>query len=115
MNCWWESGYWMGWHWLSQVFWLLLLAAVGYLFYRAIAGRRLQPAAGPSLNKVQPTPSGERCPNCHASVRESYLCCPECHYKLKTNCPSCGKLVKTKWDICPYCEAEIKTETKSHN
>lgn len=37
----------------------------------------------------------------------AYVCCPECHYRLKMNCPSCGKLVKTNWDICPFCEENL--------
>jgi len=48
-----------------------------------------------------------KCPNCHIPVEATYIRCPECHHKLKTNCPSCGMVVKTDWDICPYCEKEL--------
>lgn len=47
------------------------------------------------------------CPNCDIPVEATYIRCPECHYKLKTNCPSCGMVVKTDWDVCPYCEKEL--------
>ncbi len=52
------------------------------------------------------------CPNCHHPVEETFIRCPVCHFKLKTNCPSCGKVVKTEWDICPYCENEITEKSK---
>ena len=48
-----------------------------------------------------------KCPNCHSPVEETYIRCPECHFKLKANCPSCGRVIKTSWDICPYCETEL--------
>ncbi len=55
-----------------------------------------------------------QCPNCNSHTENSYIRCPQCHYKLKANCTNCGKLVSTEWDICPYCEKEL-TINKSNN
>lgn len=110
MDCsWWSPGYWIGWHWIPQILWLLLFIGVGFLVIRALRnGNR-------KSNRVTPISTGlklqETCPNCGAPVEKEFIRCPECHYKLKINCPSCGKIVKTSWEICPYCEAELPEET----
>ena len=56
---------------------------------------------------VFPAANQDKCPNCHCPVDETFIMCPECHFRLKTNCPSCGKMVKTNWDICPFCENKL--------
>ncbi|GBE28127.1 double zinc ribbon [bacterium BMS3Bbin03] len=103
----WGPGYWVEWFWTGRIFWLLLLAAIGLLVFFAVrSGRRRSgenPGAGSSAHSIKQG----KCPKCGEPVEEAYLCCPECHYRLKVNCPSCGKLVKTSWDICPYCEENL--------
>jgi RNA polymerase subunit RPABC4/transcription elongation factor Spt4 len=109
MDCYWgEAGYWMGWPWINLLFLMLLFGAGGYIIYR-ITKNGQQNAQSPShLRNHYSARVQKQCPNCHAPVEEAYLCCPECHFKLKTNCQACGKIVKTNWDICPYCETKIK-------
>ncbi len=57
-------------------------------------------AAESRLNTVDQ----ELCPHCDYPVREDYLRCPSCMYKLKQPCPSCEKPRDPRWKICPYCE-----------
>lgn len=106
MNCFWfEPGYWMGWPWFGQIFWLLLLIALGYLVYRAsLNGRRTTHRQPAGYRGTSPQGS---CPNCGAPVEDTFVRCPDCHRKLKTNCPSCGKTVKIAWAVCPYCEEKL--------
>jgi RNA polymerase subunit RPABC4/transcription elongation factor Spt4 len=87
---------------------MLLFGAGGYIVYRIIKNGRQDIQKNSQLRNHYPALAQKPCPNCGAPVEEAYLCCPECHHKLKTNCSSCGKIVKTKWDICPYCEADLK-------
>ena len=82
---------------LTFIYILILVSVLVYILVRVIHKYKFRSYA---LNQ-------SKCPNCHNPVEETYIRCPECHYKLKTNCPSCGKVVKTSWDICPYCEAEL--------
>lgn len=100
-----EPGYWMGWPWFGQIFWLLVLIGLGYLVYKAVRNGRKMPNLNP-IGHYGVSPQGS-CPNCSATVENAFIRCPECHFKLKTNCPSCGKIVKTTWDICPYCEVKL--------
>jgi RNA polymerase subunit RPABC4/transcription elongation factor Spt4 len=106
MNCaWYEPGYWIGWPWFGQIFWLLLQVGLGYLVYKTVYNSR-RIANQNHSDRFNDSPQGN-CPNCNAPVENSFIRCPECHFKLKSNCPSCGRIVKTNWEICPYCEAKI--------
>lgn len=112
MDCsFWGPGYWMGWPWINLLFWMLLFGVGGYIVYRIIQNGKKEPQRNSQFRNAYPAIPQKQCPNCGEQVEGTYLCCPECHYKLKTNCPSCGKIVNTKWDICPYCEAELKIKT----
>ena len=108
MGCdWTGSGYWLGWPWINQIFWLLLFAGLGFLIFHTIRSGR---SGSNSIDRYSIySRFQDKCPNCGISAEREYLRCPECHFQLKINCPSCGKVVKTKWDICPYCEAELST------
>jgi len=106
MDCsWWAPGYWIGWHWIPQILWLLLLIGIGFLIIRTLRnGSRGANAVAPIRTSLTTL---ESCPKCGAPVEKEFIRCPECHFKLKINCPSCGKIVKTNWKICPYCETEL--------
>jgi RNA polymerase subunit RPABC4/transcription elongation factor Spt4 len=106
MGCsWYEPDYWMAWPSVGQFLWLILLVGFGFLVYGFTRNRR-QASTFKTMEKVQ-----ETCPNCHAFIEKAFICCPECHYKLKTNCNACGRIVKTSWVACPHCEADlIKTK-----
>ncbi|HDL18294.1 MAG TPA: zinc ribbon domain-containing protein [Bacteroidetes bacterium] len=115
MDCsWWGPGYRIGWFWTGQIFWLLLLAAIGFLVFLAVRSNRRRSGENSGAGfSARPITQG-KCPKCGEPVEDAYLCCPECHYRLKVNCPSCGKLVKTSWAICPYCENSLSKITKAN-
>ena len=103
MKCF-ENEYWF-WGGESLLTLLIVVVVTGiltYLFIQLI-----------HKNKIHRLHKQSLCPNCHHPVEETFIMCPVCHYKLKTNCPSCGKVVKTDWDICPYCETELATTIKT--
>lgn len=43
------------------------------------------------------------CPQCHTSVKESYVVCPHCGTKLRPACANCGTAVEPDWKVCPKC------------
>ncbi len=84
---------------LTFIYIIILVSVLVYILVRVIHKYKFR-NHNDTLNQ-------SKCPHCHNPVEETYIRCPECHYKLKTNCPSCGKVVKTSWDICPYCETGL--------
>jgi len=104
-----HSWVWGNWHLINLIFWLVLFGGLGFIVYRIVQNGRGNAAIGLRTNILQ---NRAKCPNCKAAIEETYLCCPECHYKLKSNCPGCGKVVKTSWDICPYCETELSIQNE---
>ncbi|HGY56742.1 MAG TPA: zinc ribbon domain-containing protein [Caldithrix abyssi] len=107
MGCsWYEPGYWLGWHWAGQIFWIIFVLGLGILIYKMLKNDRGK--FQQSQSKYSAAIIQENCPHCGAPTEKTYIRCPECHFKLKTNCPGCGRIVKTSWDICPYCETDLK-------
>ena len=114
MDCtWWGPGYGAGWYWTGPIFWLLLLAAIVFLIFLALRNSRQNGSGNAGAGSFHRPMAQSQCPKCGAPVEQAYLCCPECHYRLKVNCPSCGKLVKTSWELCPYCEAPITESSQA--
>jgi len=47
------------------------------------------------------------CPNCHASIPDEAIFCPECGYNISQPlfCPNCGAKTNPGADICPVCKS----------
>ncbi|OGY25312.1 MAG: hypothetical protein A2Z11_03080 [Candidatus Woykebacteria bacterium RBG_16_43_9] len=50
----------------------------------------------------------QACPKCNHVVREDFVYCSNCSYKLSVACSSCGKDVNSTWNVCPYCGRKQK-------
>lgn len=50
-----------------------------------------------------------KCPNCDATVEETYVVCPNCRTKLRPTCDVCSAPVQTTWKVCPHCGSELPT------
>jgi RNA polymerase subunit RPABC4/transcription elongation factor Spt4 len=46
---------------------------------------------------------GGVCGNCHKTVREDYIICPDCCSPLKSACTNCSHALQASWKACPYC------------
>ena len=109
MGCWGTNmAGWGGW-WspLSGLFYLLILGLLIYFGILLIRRGRFTEPFGQGLNS-----RNQLCPSCGGVVLDTYLCCPECHYRVKRNCPSCGRIVKSNWAVCPFCEADLADTKK---
>lgn len=101
-------GYGYYWHFGNSLFILILLAGAAVLVYRLFINNENR-ESGRSIvaNYFHSAGAKNLCPSCCANVNETYLRCPECNYKLRSNCPSCSKIIKTDWVVCPYCETKL--------
>jgi RNA polymerase subunit RPABC4/transcription elongation factor Spt4 len=43
------------------------------------------------------------CVNCHRRLREEFVRCPYCAWKLGEPCEACQKVNAAEWVVCPYC------------
>lgn len=43
------------------------------------------------------------CVNCHRRLRDEYIRCPYCAWKLGENCEACQRVNAAEWVACPYC------------
>jgi len=57
-----------------------------------------------------PREPGDACPECGAGVREEWLFCPACDFKLREKCSGCKAMVETAWDFCPACGKKQERE-----
>lgn len=105
----WGFGYGNFWHLGNLLFIFVLFAGIAVLVFRLITNNGNQ-VSGRSIaaNYFHSAGAEKHCPSCGANVDITYLRCPDCNYKLKSNCPSCGKIIKTDWAVCPYCEKKLK-------
>jgi RNA polymerase subunit RPABC4/transcription elongation factor Spt4 len=43
------------------------------------------------------------CSNCHRRLREEFVRCPYCAWKLGEPCEACQRVNAAEWVVCPYC------------
>jgi RNA polymerase subunit RPABC4/transcription elongation factor Spt4 len=43
------------------------------------------------------------CSNCHRRLREEFVRCPYCAWKLGEPCGACQKVNAAEWVVCPFC------------
>jgi RNA polymerase subunit RPABC4/transcription elongation factor Spt4 len=47
--------------------------------------------------------SAPSCGNCHRHLREEFVRCPYCAWKLGEHCQACQRVNAAEWVVCPYC------------
>lgn len=74
--------------------------AMGSQFVKNISGGQATPS-----EQQPPKTTGPSCPKCHNAVKEDFIICPICKYKLKRPCvnENCKQMLESSWDVCPYC------------
>jgi len=50
----------------------------------------------------------KNCSQCGYPIKNDYLSCPKCGYKLKDSCSKCGNAIESDWQVCPHCNNALK-------
>lgn len=53
------------------------------------------------------------CPQCAKRVRDDYLLCPTCKYRLKEPCGGCSRPLSFAWVACPFCGADNQSREEA--
>jgi len=43
------------------------------------------------------------CPNCYSTIKDDFVFCSTCAFKLQTSCKNCSKKINVSWFVCPFC------------
>jgi len=77
--------------------------AMGSQFVKNLTGGQQTPS-----EPQKPSATGPTCPKCHNPIKENFVLCPICKFKLKRPCinENCKQMLEANWDVCPYCGTE---------
>ena len=50
------------------------------------------------------------CPECSATVDDTYVVCPVCATRLREPCVRCAAPLEPLWQMCPHCATPVDTE-----
>ena len=78
--------------WALLVFIGNLIGLLIYLIVRSGNGSSTKEA-------IKSQPASQTCPNCHLPLSPTYVFCPNCATRLRSECPNCHKPVEKDWKV----------------
>ena len=92
---------------MNGVLWALLVFIgnlIGLLIYLIV--RSSNGSAAKEVPTSQPT--SQICPKCQLPLSPTYVFCPSCGDRLRSDCPKCHKPIEKDWKVCPHCGEKMK-------
>ena len=91
---------------MNGILWALLVFIgnlIGLLIYLIVRSNN------GSTAKEAPTsqPSSQICPKCQLPLSPTYVFCPSCGDRLRSDCPKCHKPIEKDWKVCPHCGEKL--------
>jgi hypothetical protein len=93
---------------MNGVLWALLVFIgnlIGLLIYLIVRSSN-----GSTAKEVTtPQPSSQTCPSCQLPLSPTYVFCPSCGTRLRSDCPKCRKPIDKDWKVCPHCGEKLNS------
>ena len=91
---------------MNGVLWALLVFIgnlIGLLIYLIVRSNN------GSAAKEAPTsqPTSQMCSKCQLPLSSTYVFCPSCGDRLRSDCPKCHKPIEKDWKVCPHCGEKL--------
>ncbi len=93
---------------MNGVLWALLVFIgnlIGLLIYLIVRSSN----GSTAKESLTSRPSSQMCPKCQLPLSPTYVFCPSCGDRLRSDCPRCHKPIEKDWKVCPHCGEKLTT------